>query len=333
MPARKTRRSRPKSKQNGGLRYRYTNNARRRTWVDTLYPYGSQLASIIATIPFESWSFQGKSKVAIGEGKNTRLIDTDVNVHLATPAYHMFGGCVTEIFARSYRSSDFPKLSTYVDPTSDVDARISPFIVTTADQSLVGRQVWDAPHTRHFIDWLMNELKLALKPLATAMDKAPFRKMNSEENSETRNSTHSEHLGNILISETPFGGYTKIQVGVGIVGGPASHFLEFVINHNKHLPINQIFTPNFAKVGNVYTLNMIDHIYEQLGALADRHRQAGVPRNKVYNHYGRVHYMLKLMAHLVETGQMHPLSPALLGDAEAALYSDIFYEEPYGGYQ
>lgn len=315
--------------QREGLKYRYTNNVNRHTWVDTLYPFGSQVATIISNIPWESWHYQGPGKVAIGTPKNSIITETTVTTHLSSPAYHLFGGCVTEMYAKLYNLSDFPKLSDYTDPTADIDVRISPFIVTTEDTDLKGRQVFDTPHIRNFINWLINELKLGLRPVAKIMDLPPFRKMTRDENSETLNSKHSEHLGNILISETAFDGYTKIQVGVGIADGPASHFLEFVINHNNNLPINQVFTPKFVKTGNVFTLNYVDHIYEQLGALIDRHKQPKVPRNKVYNHYGRVYYTLKLMAHLVETGQLHPISQALLGDAEASLYNDIFYEEPY----
>ena len=330
----KNRRTRKQAKaqrsQRGGLKYKYTHNASRRDWVDTLYPFGPQILSIIGAIPWNSWFYAGKSKVALGPKSNTRIIETDVNVHLSSPPFHMFGGCVTEIYARNYNSSDFPKLSDYADPTSDIDVRISPFVVNTDDTTLTGRQVYDAPHTRHFIDWLLNQLRLGLAPVADAMRKKPFRKMARDENAETSRSTHSEYLGNILLSETPNNreGYTKIQVGVGIIGGSASHFLEFVINHNKHLPINQMFPHNFANFNNVYTLNFVAHLYEQLNALADRHRQPHVPRNKVYNHYGRVYYTLKLLAHLVETQQIAPISHVILGDIDAALHSDLFSEQP-----
>lgn len=189
----------------------------------------------------------------------------------------------------------------------------------------------------HFTDWLIGHIETILRPLAAQMETHPMAKKNTnktrdtlefypkttEANSELIEADKEVQIGNILITRAITRSMIKIQCGIGVRerDNPdmkiADHFCEFVLAIDNMMVLNaeKKYTPasrdsvaivNVPREGSPAILveSPITLLNQQAKGFIDRIELRNNPEyiHKLYNHYERVVFALKLCDFLQQKG-------------------------------
>lgn len=267
-----SRRSRTRRQYQGGdqaelLRFRYTKDPKRIAWIEALYPYSSQIASIPGLIPWKEYSYDGLARMTqwIPDGKSKGIeIDMKVEAKAGKVPYVIGGGAACELYNAKFKKLGGPDLHETADPTADVDIFLEelsiglPLLSKEKRYRILKRD----RHTNtlyplydQYTRWIIEHVVNILRPIAAQMPSPPFVAPTEESISKLvklENVDIQTRVGNILIlREIPAKGlsdYIKIQCittvqtkeGLQIT----DHFCELLFNDvEEEIPYNVVINP------------------------------------------------------------------------------------------
>jgi hypothetical protein len=327
---RKTRKRGPNSKKlRGGvapnsIHYKYTNDIKRGQWVDTIYPYGGVIISILPKIRWKSFHYEGQLLIEIEDDTlaggggfkyknpdNTeikKLYDTmGHTLPLSEPPYEVFGGAACELWGR--KIPDIP-IHAFVDSTGDIDVMVSTPIIVPENAflqefaaergiyTLHPLMVYEGKYTLYgdsFSRWLFHEVVEHFSLVAGQFNISELDLPLPEEHSETVLGDLHATVGNLLFSrfitydsDSPT---IKIQITTKVLPNTVGDIIEFLISYDGAVRHYQSkFTVDGIYVDEPYRI-----LVNQVRALEGR----SVFKNKRYsykfdNHCARVLYLATL---------------------------------------
>jgi len=221
------RHSRTRRRYRGGelLRFRYTTDPKRIAWIEALYPYSSQIASIPGRIPWNKYSYYGKTVLNVVS--TGREIFKQVKATANEVPYIIGGGAACELYNAEFKKLGGPNLHETVDPTADLDVFLqepSISIENFSDKLMYSKlsEVYKntttlSPLFEHYTRWVFDQLVNILRAFASQMSSPRF--LVPTEESISKIVCHKVDLqtqvGNIIIlRQTPdpmLDDYIKIQ--------------------------------------------------------------------------------------------------------------------------
>jgi hypothetical protein len=329
---RKTRKRSPNSKKlRGGvapnsIHYKYTNDIKRGQWVDTIYPYGGVIMSILPKIRWKSFHYEGPLLIEIsddafeyyknqGNREIPKLYDTmGHTLPLSEPPYEVYGGAACELWGR--KIPDIP-IHTFVDVTGDIDVMVSsPIIVpenaflqeqinSAGVHALKPLMVYEGKYTLYgdtFSRWLFNEVVEHFGPVAGQFNISELDL--PEKTSETIHGDLYAAAGNLLFSrfityEADNSSTIKIQVTTKVLPNTVGDIIEFLVSGDGTVR----FLPSKFTVDEIYVDEPYNILVNQVRALAGRSGFGNI-RYKFDNHCARVLYLATLTKFL--EGKYYP---------------------------
>lgn len=301
MARHRTRRSRRMSRR-GGMRFNYTIDEQRKAWTEAIYPYGAQLIVEVGKIPWQSYSYSGYTSMGDWSGHVT-----EIRVTAKAPAntpYAFIGGAACEIYGREYPSLNIQK---WVDPTADLDVKVSYPDVTVADDDLTEVIKEGIGLTDDYSDWLWNQAyflcRRASPPLCATARFSPPTLADIQADNELRVADRIDRVGNVLITRCSVGNMVKVQLTTTVDKVLTTHFLELIIPVEESEGANLKPThPKYSNIervwgGKVLVESIPKTFADQVNALISRHK-SGVGPDKVANHVARIRYLAALLAYL-----------------------------------
>lgn len=315
---RRTRRRRQK----GGafeIGQRYIADPERHAWVEALYPLSGVLLVAFKQIDWSDYAFDGVTEKGVWDDATEETVIKPRHIRaVAEPIpYKILGGAACDIYGKAFPAG--PKVWRYVEPTADLDARMAYPRVTEVvghDDELM-TMIYNRDHLtalgEHYTRWLFDQVSHVLGPLAALIERIgpQFVRMDPPHDPETAMADMHRHVGKLLITRSPMPqrNMVKIQAGVG-VRTPAriiySHFLEliFYVDGANPTSVNnedqRITTTDVMRLDDVFVEAPLPYMNTHFRVLGER---VGLPN--VYNHYGRVKYMIHLIAYLARRGSIN----------------------------
>jgi hypothetical protein len=334
---RKTRKSRPNSKKiRGGvapnsIHYKYTNNLGRGTWIDTIYPYGGVIMSILPKIRWNSFHYEGPLLIEPDsefeyqdnnfeyQDNNFKEGDTKIKLYdtmgytlpLSGPPYEVYGGAACELWGK--KIPDIP-IHKFIDITGDIDVQVSlPTVIPEnailqkrvgehGDSYLHPLMVYQDTYTLYgdaFSRWLFHEVIEHFSVVAEQFNIAELDLPKPEEHSETILGDLHAVAGNLLFSRfiTKDKSTIKIQITTKVLPDTVSDIIEFIVSGNGLSRSKTKFTVDGIYVNEPYAI-----LTNQVEALAIRSEfvkgnisQHSMSFYKFDNHCARVLYLATLI--------------------------------------
>lgn len=312
-----TRRSRTRRHHRGGdlLRFRYTTDPKRVAWIEALYPYSSQIASIPGLIPWNKYSYDGKTTLNL---KKTKL-DIQIKATADEIPYVIGGGAACELYNAKFKKLGGPNLHETVDPTADVDIFLQEpvfsieqfsnnYMYSTITGVHTDRTL--SPLYDHYTRWVFEHLVNILGTFAPQMPSPRFLVPTEESISKLVNSKVDlqTRVGNILILRQvpePDSDHlikiqciTTVQTKEGLQ--VTDHFCEFLLDgHGIEITpyINEIQAHSLKDIPGISVPSLF---VERPTMLIDTQQYSFDERKdlkdktKAKNHYGRIIFLYKL---------------------------------------
>lgn len=314
-----TRRSRIRRHYRGGelLRFHYTADPKRVAWIEALYPYSSQIASIPGLIPWNKYSYDGKTIV------NLRKTGLDTLLQIKASAdeipYVIGGGAACELYNAKFKKLGGPNIHETVDPTADVDIFLQEPSISIAhfSNNLMYSTITGVykdtntltPLYDDYTHWVFEHLVNILGTFASQMPSPRFLVPTEESISKLVNSKVDlqTRVGNILIlRQTPdpkSDGYIKIQCITTVQTKEGlqvtDHFCEFLLAGGIEISpykneilahsledIPGISVPSLFVERPAMLINTQEHSFDE--------RKDREDKTKAKNHYGRIIFLYKL---------------------------------------
>lgn len=304
--------------------YKYTRNISRSKWTNSLYPYANTILSALSKLQWSEFHYEGPTAFLIDTFLNKNTLDGfTMNKELkqqtkivsavltANPKpYEIFGGAACELY-----NSAFPQVSIvkFVDPTGDIDIRVSQPFFTFTDPELESyydetgyleiAMIQDGTYTEcgnAFTQWIFKEVIKQMTPIAGQFIRKEFSLPRVEEDEETKLADLQENVGNFLITRCITDNKEMIKIQVTIkVEDSVNHLAEFIISHKGFKPSN-----NNILIKDLYVQQPRTVLLSQLDALVSRGEGVMQLNNtsetvlnfyKIENHCGRILYLIYLL--------------------------------------
>ena len=279
------------------VKYKYTEDKVRESWIDAVYPYGFQIMSILPKIEWASYSYEGTllikkfEDVSISNNENRKfdLITTKGTVKSPDTPYQVFGGAACELWARELEkepcggwycksNKDKLRIRDIVDPTGDIDVRIASPEYTITDESYpfddndeLNLYIdSDANYTEfgdNYTRWLFNQVVDNFSKIKDNFNKSIFSLPDKNEDYETDVADLYTRLGNLLISRSVIENMIKIQVSIK-VATEVNTLLELVILKDDKTSFKHYNKPYV--LNNIYLMQPKELLYGQIKGLFDR---------------------------------------------------------------
>jgi len=304
---RKTRKGVATSRKKGGatpntIHFKYTKELRRAQWVDTIYPYGGVITSVLPKIRWDSFRYEGPlfietdgledenwSSPAAGTGtkfkmtpteKPTKLYETvGHSVPVSGAPYEVFGGAACELWGK--KIPDVP-IHKFVDITGDIDVSVSqPTVVpekailrelidNAGDDAIRPLMLYQDTYTQYgdaFSRWLFQEVVEQFSAVAKQFNIKELGLPGRDENSETTLGDLHAVTGNLLITRliSENKSMIKIQISTKVLPDTVNHIMEFILSPHGNFRSNTKFT-----VDGIYVQGPIKLLLDQVEGLAGR---------------------------------------------------------------
>jgi hypothetical protein len=340
-------------RQKGGsnwLGFRYTDDAQRLLWIESLGPHALTVLDIIPKINWERFNYRGpidydldfgtyeNEKAVMEAGIHTIECESESHV-----TYEVFGGAACELWGLAVPKIPIRK---YVDYTGDIDVRVSmpqmkfqgpiKSILKTNDpikmDMVLLTEAGFTQYGEEITRWLYHEVVEQIRTIAPHFTNKVFRLPEASENHETEQADLQTPVGNFLVCRVPLyaAGMIKIQVAVKVVSGETSemgHLMEFFMTPKGSFKLN-----NNIKIRNINVEDPFTLLNGQLEGLLGRGKgmlntmqNKGVVKIEDYpnfykfdNHCGRLLYLAylqKLMEGKKYEGSKKPITYLTEGQA------------------
>jgi hypothetical protein len=357
----KKRLTRKKSRKGGGsnIGYKYTRNENRRRWVDTLIPYSAQLASILPSIDWDAFEYEGPLVI------KTKILETDKDVIITTTgtmisklSYSVFGGAACELWGKAVPEVPIRK---YVDFTADLDVYIilprfeyhlPPIKQYTDDPCETGCELVifnDDKYTEFgeaVTKFIYNEVNSKFLSLLLSVKAKGVSLPKMSNDIEIANSNLESSVGNFIVNRVISGAekdMAKIQISTQInedTHTTTDHLVEFIIP-NAFSGSSTYY--NRMKLNDIYVKHPFYILRDQISALINRGKiiknmkdQAKgnntSPVNSQYkfdNHCARILYLIKLLK--FKEGSIDPSTGKTLTNIDTSLAVYILRDMVKGG--
>jgi hypothetical protein len=107
--------------------FKYTSNEKRKLFIGNLYPYAEYFINGVNSIPFDSYSYDGKSEYFNMED-GTQIVHSCSSS--SSPLSFFTGGVVYELLSKKFTNV---KIHDYCDATGDIDVALFPPKITSKD--------------------------------------------------------------------------------------------------------------------------------------------------------------------------------------------------------
>jgi len=296
------RKTRKRTRKCGGatpntIHYKYTKNLRRGQWVDTIYPYGQTLVSILPRIGWRDFRYTGPMIIQT-DGNEDRVADNKrvfsirttetspkiykTNGHCVPPTaapYEVFGGAACELWGKKIPEIAIHK---YIDITGDIDVKVSlPTVVPDdvalrtlislgGDDAVKPLMVYEDAYTPYgdaYTHWLFDEIVAEVGRIAPQFNIKELRLPQRDENYETALGDLHAAVGNLLITRllTENRSMIKIQISTTALPDITNHIVEFIVSPDGSFRSNTKFT-----VDGIYVQGPIELLQGQVKGLTDR---------------------------------------------------------------
>jgi len=273
-----------KIKSRGGskndTKYIYTRSENRGEWVDTIYPFGKIITSILPKINWSKFKYNGNFILevtpVVQSSSSTKysmpvkgdpIIQNDIEGILDVEGvpYEVFGGAACEIWASAY--PEVP-IRNYVDITGDIDVNVSLPRFRPADKyggsyeldyydvnPIMFHEGKYTPYGDAFTRWLFDEVVrefTKISPMFNIKELNPPRK---DENPETILCDLEVTIGNLLITRHIYeNNVVKIQVTTKVLPDIVNHMIEFLIAKEGRFQSKSKYAINGIYVQDLYSL-------------------------------------------------------------------------------
>jgi hypothetical protein len=301
-----------KRKDDGSMKYNYTENENRELWLTHIYPLGNMILSkIVSKIPWNTYRFEGYTLCEILTEDET-VVTTNlegvadfsgVDEFENYQPYYIFGGSACELYSKMY--PEIGNIHNIVDPTSDIDVRIySPTFKPFGDYSYndISLVMKDESYTKlneHFTGWLFEEIVSLCDEVEHYFHESIFSVPDKMYDSDIVNADLITNVGPLLISRVLLNEDDMIKIQISTkIGEISDHFIEFVLPINNTLDFGgaQQKTPIF-RFESLFIQHPINLFFDQLKALVSRSKIID-DKHKFYNHCARVLYLTELLQFL-----------------------------------
>lgn len=269
--------------------YKYTRNLSRGTWVDTIYPYGRVILSILPKISWDTFHYEGPMVIETdgmeddeggGNKSHKKIYNTNGKCTPVVGApYEVFGGTACELWAKKFPEIPIRK---FVDMTGDIDVDVSPPTVVPENPVLLklideaGNAVinplmlYEGKYTQYgdtFTHWLFDEVVQKITEIAPQFNIKELSLPGLEEDLETSLSDLNVSIGNLriyrLITENKSN--IKIQVATKVLPDIVNHIIEFIVS-----PSGISIERTRFSVDGIYVQGIMELLQEQVKGLTGR---------------------------------------------------------------
>lgn len=329
-----TRRQRKQHGGNGSnLRFQYTKDPIRVSWVTAVSQYGLELIRMISKIPYSEYRFEGECDVFIAKedsNNNTKFtLSALENISGTTkryngvavtqePAYQIFGGTACEVYNMSYPQA--ANLYATTDPTGDIDIRLLSPKFTPDDKIALGvgaavmytEEHGYNPVSDNYTKWVMGHIANILQILSTKytqeLNKRGFIPASKEDTYESSLADESIQVGPFLVCRLYRNNMIKIQVitkiraqdETGALVEYADHCIELVILIPDRGSNDKLFKGEYYSINDIIVDSPMKLLKGQVKGLNDRQGISPASLYKLINHYGRLMYITKLIRWMVD---------------------------------
>lgn len=303
---------RPKIVQRGGFLeplqrtppFHYTTSASRQAWTRAVYPYAPYFFQMFQVIPWDSYRYE----------------DDEVIVKCSSTPYSIFGGAANELYDREYghKLPAAHRLHKSVDPTGDIDCRLSGLILKrkdgrhpTKDELLNMKDGHLRPWADHFSRWLLYYVyayftKLAYNFAAWYPDALPFE---LTDDAEAAAADISYVVGPFAIYRAVFREEDtyKLQVTMAVpftgpegqLGRKVDHMIEF-LSWNPASPYEVYEDVDILPKLKLLIATVDRELVGNESGISDRKglRNDVTYSHKYWNHVYRSMYLIRLMKHV-----------------------------------
>jgi len=243
--------------------YKYTRNAKRGAWINSVSWSSPLLLNLLKEIPWDQFEYKGEvvhsydldtnENEGFGIGgptKPPRTIPGTIT-HSDKP-YEIFGGAGCELWSTIFPT---PPIRSYVDPSADIDIVIQPFrfkVLPTGNRHLnkvykslaenqdAVQEILLTVGDRYtafgdaYTSWLFDQTVAYCRKIAKSFQQSNLTVPEKENTKETAIADKVEIVGPLLITRTcqPNKGNCKIQVSTKVTRAnvvEANHLLEFLV--------------------------------------------------------------------------------------------------------
>lgn len=305
------------------LRFQYTRDPIRISWVTSVSQYGSELIRMISNIPYSEYRFEGECDIFIPK-KNTENTEFKLSavenisgsIHryegiavAQDPAYQIFGGTACEIYNMAY--PQVANLYATTDPTGDIDIRLYTPIFKSQDKQAEGygtivmytEKNGYNPVSDNYTRWIMEHIRNILEILsiqyAKKLQKGGFIPASIADTYESSISDEHIQVGPFIICRLYRDNMIKIQA-IAKIQEPdgteyADHFMEFVMIIMDKGSIDKPYKSEYFTINNIIVDSPMNLLKGQIKGLNDRQELQPEVFYKLINHYGRLMYITKLI--------------------------------------
>jgi len=337
--------------------FKYTRDEDRIRWTKNAVPIGQYLIPCIRNIPWLKYSFTGKTTLwaenpdhaeSFNPHKNDKLesesscISEEIKIkaELSSEPYYFFGGCVYEILnaivmGERVHSNDI-NLRDYVDPTGDIDVRITapyfiidqPYDYDFSSYLLTENGTRMTTFLDHYTDWVFNQLKEQVQsmPLFEKLFENTEAFELSEEPIEAAFANLSVRIGNLwLVRILEYQSkMVKIQLVVKFIDTKPNHILEIVLPIDTECtrpPLKNEIDSYMSIINGIRIESFAKLIAGNISSMLERKQYHNIneSRHKFYNHIGRIQYLNKYLSIFPEHIQNIKKDIAKFGNLETEL--------------
>jgi hypothetical protein len=316
------------------IKYIYTRDEKRGAWVDTIYPFGKTITSILPKINWYEFKYDGnfilevtdisqnsESSEFVVKAGGDSIIQDDIKGTLENvkgAPYEVFGGAACEIWGSEYPNVPIRK---YVDITGDIDVNISmPTFVPdemyrtdyefkyTDVKPLILHEGTYTPYGEAFTSWVFNNVVREFTKISPMFNIKELTPPRMDEDHETAIGDLNTTTGNLLITRLigENKDMVKIQVTTKVLPNIVNHIIEFIILKNGTFQSKSKYAINDIHVQSIYEL-LLSQVEGLTGRIAGIRSGVyedpiGAPNIDKYpslykfdNHCARLLYLAKLM--------------------------------------
>jgi hypothetical protein len=299
-----------KYKNDGSLKYKYTENIERDMWLREMYPLANMILSkVVSKIPWNKYRFEGSTLcqfTMFDEDENESFEIKDIRGVAEFSEYRypysIIGGTACELYGKMF--PEIGNIHNIVDATADIDIRINLplFLPNNGGEGTLVMNIGES-YTNindHYTNWLFENIVKLFKKNIKYFDKSVFSLPNASDDYEISRADLSMVIGPLLVTRVLLSEQNMIKIQVSTqVNGISDHFIEFILLI-EHL---ESFDGLEAYVifDSLIVQDPIKLFYKQIEALINRHKEdieIDEHKYKFYNHCARVLYLTELLIFL-----------------------------------
>jgi len=301
-----------KYKNDGSVKYKYTENINRDIWLREMYPLANMILSkVVSKIPWKKYRFEGSTLcqfTLFDENENESVEIKNIRGQAEFSEYRypysIIGGTACELYGKMF--PEIGDIYEIVDATADIDIRINlplfiPEIESETDFALV-MNIGDSytEFNDHFTNWLFNEIVKLLKKNRKYFEKSEFSLPDERSDYEISRADLLMDVGPLLVTRVLLSEKNMIKIQVSTqVNGISDHFIEFILPI-EHLESFGRLEP-FVIFDSLIVQDPLKLFYSQIDALINRHKEdieIDEDKHKFYNHCARLIYLTELLIFL-----------------------------------